>query len=62
VTCYLVEAQLAYNCYVGDVNVEHAMVINGWALADHSATEPAESIARENRRGLWGDKVAQPSR
>jgi RNA polymerase sigma factor (sigma-70 family) len=59
VTCYLVEAQLAYVCYVGDVNVEHAMVINGWALADHSGMVPAESIAREKRRGLWGEWVGR---
>jgi RNA polymerase sigma factor (sigma-70 family) len=62
VTCYLVEAQLAYVCYAGDVNVEHAMIINGWARSDHSGMVPAETIARENRRGLWGGKFGEPPR
>jgi RNA polymerase sigma factor (sigma-70 family) len=62
VNCYLVEAQLAYVGYVGDVNIEHAMVINGWARADHSGMAPAESIARENKRGLWGGQVGEPAR
>jgi endonuclease YncB( thermonuclease family) len=42
--------------YVGDTNIEHALVINGWALGAHSGTRPAEMIAREKKRGLWADK------
>src|SRR5262249_19943863 len=60
VTCFLVEAQLAYVGYVGEVNVEHAMILNGWARSHHSSTRPAETIARENRRGLWGVKGGWP--
>jgi RNA polymerase sigma factor (sigma-70 family) len=62
VTCYLIEAQLAYSAYVGDVNVEYAMVVNGWARADHSGMEPAETIARENKRGIWAENVGAPGR
>jgi len=39
--------------YVGDINIEHAMIINGWALATHSSLHPAEIIARESKRGFW---------
>ena len=48
-------------CYVGDTNIKHAMVINGWALANHSSLHPAEIIARENRRGLWRGQFVIPS-
>jgi endonuclease YncB( thermonuclease family) len=41
--------------YVGDTNLEHAMIINGWGLAGHSSLHPAEVIARENKRGFWRD-------
>jgi hypothetical protein len=41
--------------YVGDTKIEHAMVINGWAIAGHSGMRPAEMIAREKKRGLWAD-------
>jgi endonuclease YncB( thermonuclease family)/quercetin dioxygenase-like cupin family protein len=48
-------------CYVGDVNIKHAMVINGWALASHSSLHPAEIIARENKRGLWRGQFVTPA-
>jgi RNA polymerase sigma factor (sigma-70 family) len=62
VSCFLVEAQLAYIGYVGDVNIEHAMIIHGWARSHHSGTGPAEAIARENQRGLWGRQFQGPGR
>jgi endonuclease YncB( thermonuclease family) len=46
--------------YVGDVSIEHAMIINGWALADHSSTQAAEVIARETKRGLWRGEFTHP--
>ncbi|MFN0019892.1 MAG: thermonuclease family protein [Pirellulaceae bacterium] len=46
--------------YVGDENLEHTMVINGWALADHSSLHAAEIIARENKRGLWRGEFVDP--
>src|SRR5262249_50397407 len=49
VTCFLVEAQDKWVGYVGDTNIEHAMIINGWALAHHSGMNGAEIIARENK-------------
>ena len=56
VTCFLVQAQYAWTAYVGDVNIEHAMIINGWARSHHGSTRPAETIAREKKRGLWADR------
>jgi endonuclease YncB( thermonuclease family) len=46
--------------YLGDENLEHTMVINGWALADHSSLHAAEIIARENKRGLWRGEFVDP--
>jgi endonuclease YncB( thermonuclease family) len=60
VRCFLVEAQDKWIGYVGDTNIEHAMIINGWALADHSSMHGAEIIARENQRGLWRGKFIDP--
>ena len=42
-----------WSAYVGDTNLERAMVVGGWALADHSSLQGDEIIARENKRGLW---------
>src|SRR5262245_61168129 len=44
-----------WGAYVGDTNVQHAMVINGWAIAGHTGTRAAEMIDREKKRGLWAD-------
>ena len=60
VTCFLVEAQGKWFGYVGDTNIEHAMIINGWALAHHSGMSGAEIIARENKRGLWRGQFLDP--
>jgi len=60
VTCFLVEAQGKWFGYVGDTNIEHAMIINGWALAHHSGMNGAEIIARENKRGLWRGRFLDP--
>jgi hypothetical protein len=38
------------------------MIIGGWARSHHSGAKPAETIARENKRGLWGDKLREPRR
>ena len=48
--------------YVGDTNLQHAMVINGWGLANHSSLHPAEVIARENKRGFWRDVGVAPGK
>ena len=42
-----------WSAFVGDTNLERAMVVGGWALADHSSLHGDEIIARENKRGLW---------
>jgi endonuclease YncB( thermonuclease family) len=60
VTCFLVKAQGKWFGYVGDTNIEHAMIINGWALAHHSGMAGAEIIARENKRGLWRGQFLDP--
>jgi endonuclease YncB( thermonuclease family) len=38
------------------------MVRHGWALSHHSAMEPWEVIARENKRGMWRGKFVGPER
>src|SRR6185503_4616108 len=48
--------------YVGETNIEHAMIINGWGLANHSSLHPAEVIARENKRGFWRDRGDYPGK
>jgi endonuclease YncB( thermonuclease family)/quercetin dioxygenase-like cupin family protein len=48
------------DAYVGDVSIEHEMIVNGWALADHNGRHPAEIIARESRRGLWRGQFVDP--
>jgi endonuclease YncB( thermonuclease family) len=61
VMCFLVEAQDdKWIGYVGDTNLGHALVINGWGLAHHSSLHPAEITARENKRGLWRGKFLDP--
>jgi endonuclease YncB( thermonuclease family) len=46
--------------YVGDKNIIHELVLNGWALHHHSSTAPAEIIARESKRGLWRGQFVEP--
>src|SRR5262245_11192714 len=46
--------------YAGEVNLERAMIANGWALADHSSLHADEIIARDNKRGLWRGKFMLP--
>lgn len=60
VACYYVAAQEKWLAYVGDTNVTHEMIVNGWSLADHSSLNAAEIIARENKRGLWRGEFINP--
>jgi endonuclease YncB( thermonuclease family) len=60
VTCLFVSEAERWIAYVGDTNIAHAMVINGWALADHSSLHAAEIIAREAKRGLWRGQLLDP--
>ena len=46
---------------MGDVNIEHAMIINGWARSHHSSTRPAETIARE-KNAASGPRNSSPAR
>ena len=46
--------------YVGDTYLRPAMILAGWALADHSSNQAAEAIARENKRGLWRGTFLHP--
>src|SRR5262249_20227787 len=36
-------------CLVGEARLDEAMIVNGWAVADHSSTVGLELIAREHR-------------
>jgi quercetin dioxygenase-like cupin family protein len=60
VQCYLVGAQDKWRAYVGDQNIVEALLVNGWALAQHSNEHVAEIIARENKRGLWRGTFIDP--
>jgi endonuclease YncB( thermonuclease family) len=46
--------------YVGDKNIIHELVINGWSMRHHSSTIPAQIIAREKKRGLWRGRFVEP--
>jgi hypothetical protein len=48
--------------YQGDTNLQHAMIIHGWGIANHSSLHPAEIIARENKRGFWRDEGVAPGK
>jgi endonuclease YncB( thermonuclease family) len=48
--------------YVGDINIQHALIINGWGLADHSSLHSAEVIARESNRGFWRNMGFDPGK
>jgi hypothetical protein len=37
------------------------MVRNGWAMAHHTAMASWESIARENKRGIWRGELILPA-
>jgi endonuclease YncB( thermonuclease family) len=50
-----------WDVYIGDTNLEQAMVSNGWALAHHSSLHPAEVIAREHKRGMWRGEFVSPA-
>ncbi len=49
-------------CFVDDTNLGLELILNGWAIADHSLTVPAELIARRNKRGLWRGEFVPPDR
>ena len=62
VMCFFAEAQDdKWIGYVGDTNLAHALIINGWGLAHHSSLHPAEIAARENKRGLWRGQFLDPA-
>src|SRR5262245_46667149 len=60
VVCLLQDDNSVLSAYVGNTNIEHVMVTNGWALANHSSLHGAEIIARENKRGLWRGQFVTP--
>jgi endonuclease YncB( thermonuclease family) len=48
-------------CFLGESRLDEAMILGGWAVADHSSTVALELIAREHKRGLWRGKVVAPN-
>jgi endonuclease YncB( thermonuclease family) len=50
------------SAFVGETNLNLAMIRNGWAMANHSGTAAWEAIARENQRGLWRGTFVFPER
>src|SRR5262245_24374780 len=59
-TVYCLQGGGPWMAYVDEVNLERAMIVNGWALADHSSLHADEIIARENKRGLWRGQFQLP--
>ena len=49
-------------CFVGDANINRAMVRAGWALPEqNNKTYVAEMVAAEKaKRGMWGGKFCAP--
>jgi WD40 repeat protein len=69
VTCYVntmygmprgPDRRLRGTCLIGETRVDEAMVLNGWAVSDHSSFDALELIAREKGRGLWRGKFVAP--
>jgi endonuclease YncB( thermonuclease family) len=46
--------------FAGESRLDEAMILSGWAVADHSSTVALELIAREHKRGLWRGKIVAP--
>jgi endonuclease YncB( thermonuclease family) len=46
--------------YAGETSIEYTMLVNGWALADHSSLHVPEMLARESKRGLWRGDFVDP--
>ena len=61
VMCFMEAQDDKWIGYVGDTNLTHALVINGWALAHHSSLHPAE-IAREKQAGPVARSIPRPRR
>lgn len=70
VTCYVNtkngkeggrESRLRGTCLIGETRVDEAMILQGWAVSNHSLNNALELIAREQRRGLWRGKFVAPS-
>jgi endonuclease YncB( thermonuclease family) len=69
VTCYVNtkhgmtegrDRRMRGRCLLGEARVDEAMVLNGWAVSDHSSMNVLEIVARENGRGLWRGKFVAP--
>lgn len=60
IACIMADKVNVLSAYVGDTNLEHEMVIQGWALATHSLLHTAEIRAREQKRGLWRGEFVKP--
>jgi endonuclease YncB( thermonuclease family) len=48
--------------FVGETNLNIEMVRNGRAISNHRGMDAWETIARENKRGLWRGKFVVPER
>ena len=50
-------------CYVGTLNINEQMVVDGWALAYHRYSTDyvrAETLAKSRREGMWGGEFEVP--
>jgi endonuclease YncB( thermonuclease family) len=48
------------DCFVGETCLQIEMVRNGWAVSHHTGMDSWQSIASENKRGLWRGSFVLP--
>ena len=55
--------RLLATCYVGDVNINQTMVLNGWAVAFLQYTDTyarEEQVAKSQNNGIWNGEFIRP--
>jgi endonuclease YncB( thermonuclease family) len=48
------------DCFVGELCLQIEMVRSGWAVSHHTGMDSWQSIADENKRGLWRGDFVRP--
>jgi len=58
------KGQPVATCYLGETDVNEALVRSGWAeaRADVERYQPDQDEARRARRGLWAERIKPPDR
>jgi endonuclease YncB( thermonuclease family) len=50
------------DAFVGETCLSQEIMRNGWAMAHHTGMAAWESIARENKRGIWRGELILPEK